>query len=97
MSYQTVPGPVEGPLADNERLKRESNFLRGTIEQDLRDPWYFFLFFVWKKPSANIKQNRGKESLPTARRRKYTFFDRKALPITPMWSRNIEKRAIYFK
>lgn len=38
MSYQTVPGPVEGPLADNERLKRESNFLRGTIEQDLRDP-----------------------------------------------------------
>ncbi|GAB3232826.1 assimilatory sulfite reductase (NADPH) hemoprotein subunit [Pseudaeromonas pectinilytica] len=38
MSYQTVPGPVEGPLADNERLKRESNFLRGTIEQDLQDP-----------------------------------------------------------
>jgi sulfite reductase (NADPH) hemoprotein beta-component len=38
MSYQTVPGPVEGPLADNERLKRESNFLRGTIEPDLRDP-----------------------------------------------------------
>ncbi|WP_421334083.1 assimilatory sulfite reductase (NADPH) hemoprotein subunit [Aeromonas veronii] len=31
-------GPVEGPLADNERLKRESNFLRGTIEQDLQDP-----------------------------------------------------------
>ena len=28
-------GPVEGPLADNERLKRESTFLRGTIEQDL--------------------------------------------------------------
>ncbi len=38
MSYQTVPGPVEGPLADNERLKRESNFLRGTIAQDLQDP-----------------------------------------------------------
>ncbi len=24
-------------LSDNERLKRESNFLRGTIEQDLKD------------------------------------------------------------
>ncbi|MDM5139243.1 assimilatory sulfite reductase (NADPH) hemoprotein subunit [Aeromonas bestiarum] len=38
MSKQTIPGPVEGPLADNERLKRESNFLRGTIAQDLQDP-----------------------------------------------------------
>ncbi|CAJ1882040.1 Sulfite reductase [NADPH] hemoprotein beta-component [Aeromonas salmonicida] len=38
MSKQVIPGPVEGPLADNERLKRESNFLRGTIEQDLQDP-----------------------------------------------------------
>lgn len=28
---------VEGPLADNERLKRESNHLRGTITQDLND------------------------------------------------------------
>lgn len=28
---------VEGKLADNERLKRESNFLRGTIEDDLKD------------------------------------------------------------
>jgi sulfite reductase (NADPH) hemoprotein beta-component len=37
LSHQKV-GPVEGPLADNERLKRESNFLRGTIEQDLQDP-----------------------------------------------------------
>ena len=35
----TGEGPinVEGNLADNERLKRESNFLRGTIEQDLGD------------------------------------------------------------
>ncbi|WP_448565473.1 assimilatory sulfite reductase (NADPH) hemoprotein subunit [Thalassotalea ganghwensis] len=32
------PLVVEGKLADNERLKRESNFLRGTIEQDLKDP-----------------------------------------------------------
>ena len=24
MSKQVIPGPVEGPLADNERLKRES-------------------------------------------------------------------------
>ncbi|KTA84372.1 assimilatory sulfite reductase (NADPH) hemoprotein subunit [Aeromonas salmonicida] len=38
MSKQVIPGPVEGPLADNERLKRESNFLRGTIGQDLQDP-----------------------------------------------------------
>ncbi len=34
---QEVLGQVLGPLADNERLKRESNFLRGTIEQDLGD------------------------------------------------------------
>ncbi len=38
MSKQQIPGPVQGPLADNERLKRESRFLRGTIEQDLQDP-----------------------------------------------------------
>lgn len=42
MSKQTISkaaaGPVEGPLSDNERLKRESNFLRGTIAQDLQDP-----------------------------------------------------------
>ncbi|TKF30890.1 assimilatory sulfite reductase (NADPH) hemoprotein subunit [Enterovibrio norvegicus] len=30
-------GTELGPLADNERLKRESNFLRGTIETDLKD------------------------------------------------------------
>ncbi|MDD1793830.1 assimilatory sulfite reductase (NADPH) hemoprotein subunit [Enterovibrio sp. ZSDZ42] len=34
---QVVLGTELGPLADNERLKRESNFLRGTIEQDLKD------------------------------------------------------------
>ena len=28
---------VQGKLADNERLKRESNFLRGTIAQELTD------------------------------------------------------------
>ncbi|MCF2947328.1 assimilatory sulfite reductase (NADPH) hemoprotein subunit [Paraglaciecola aquimarina] len=28
---------VEGKLADNERLKTESNFLRGTIAEDLKD------------------------------------------------------------
>jgi sulfite reductase (NADPH) hemoprotein beta-component len=28
---------VQGKLSDNERLKLESNFLRGTIEQDLQD------------------------------------------------------------
>ncbi len=35
---QIVLGEELGPLSDNERLKRESNFLRGTIEQDLADP-----------------------------------------------------------
>ncbi|SJN60111.1 assimilatory sulfite reductase (NADPH) hemoprotein subunit [Vibrio ruber] len=35
---QEVLGQVLGPLSDNERLKRESNFLRGTITQDLQDP-----------------------------------------------------------
>ena len=34
---QEVLGEVLGPLSDNERLKRESNLLRGTIEQDLQD------------------------------------------------------------
>ncbi|WP_261882484.1 assimilatory sulfite reductase (NADPH) hemoprotein subunit [Vibrio pelagius] len=34
---QEVLGQVLGPLADNERLKRESNHLRGTIEADLQD------------------------------------------------------------
>ncbi|MEZ9445680.1 assimilatory sulfite reductase (NADPH) hemoprotein subunit [Vibrio sp. 10N.222.54.F12] len=34
---QEVLGQVLGPLADNERLKRESKNLRGTIEQDLED------------------------------------------------------------
>ncbi|MFD2167540.1 assimilatory sulfite reductase (NADPH) hemoprotein subunit [Thalassotalea euphylliae] len=51
MPLDTVTGPlpaqgpvqgegpivVEGNLADNERLKRESNFLRGTIANDLQD------------------------------------------------------------
>ncbi|MGF1751564.1 assimilatory sulfite reductase (NADPH) hemoprotein subunit [Vibrio cionasavignyae] len=37
MSKQEVLGQVLGPLADNERLKRESNHLRGTIESDLTD------------------------------------------------------------
>ncbi|USD65038.1 assimilatory sulfite reductase (NADPH) hemoprotein subunit [Vibrio sp. SCSIO 43136] len=37
MTEQTVLGQTLGPLSDNERLKRESNFLRGTIEADLKD------------------------------------------------------------
>ncbi|MFV0575477.1 MAG: assimilatory sulfite reductase (NADPH) hemoprotein subunit [Vibrio sp.] len=37
MSDQVVLGETLGPLSDNERLKKESNFLRGTIEQDLQD------------------------------------------------------------
>ncbi|MDN5681660.1 MAG: sulfite reductase subunit beta, partial [Ewingella sp.] len=33
------PGPlvVDAPLVDAERLKKESNFLRGTITEDLQD------------------------------------------------------------
>ncbi|GAB7201450.1 hypothetical protein OS21_34260 [Dickeya oryzae] len=31
------PLVVEGTLADAERMKRESNYLRGTITQDLND------------------------------------------------------------
>jgi sulfite reductase (NADPH) hemoprotein beta-component len=38
MSEQKVLNEVLGPLSDNERLKRESNFLRGTISDDLKDP-----------------------------------------------------------
>lgn len=38
VTQENGPLIVEGKLADNERLKRESNFLRGTITQDLKDP-----------------------------------------------------------
>ncbi|NMH61468.1 assimilatory sulfite reductase (NADPH) hemoprotein subunit [Alteromonas ponticola] len=37
MSNEKSPHVVEGQLSDNERLKRESRHLRGTIEQDLKD------------------------------------------------------------
>ncbi|MEM9438498.1 MAG: assimilatory sulfite reductase (NADPH) hemoprotein subunit [Pseudomonadota bacterium] len=33
-----APKVVEGKLADNERMKKQSNFLRGTIAEDLKDP-----------------------------------------------------------
>lgn len=35
---QVVLGEVLGPLSDGERLKEESNFLRGTIAEDLQNP-----------------------------------------------------------
>ncbi|WP_153447856.1 assimilatory sulfite reductase (NADPH) hemoprotein subunit [Vibrio algicola] len=35
---QVVLGEVLGPLSDGERLKAESNFLRGTIAEDLANP-----------------------------------------------------------
>ncbi|MEM7732093.1 MAG: assimilatory sulfite reductase (NADPH) hemoprotein subunit [Pseudomonadota bacterium] len=40
MLDQDPTGPliVEGKKADNERLKKDSNFLHGTIEEDLADP-----------------------------------------------------------
>lgn len=37
MSEQKVLGKVLGPLSDNERLKTQSQYLRGTIEADLVD------------------------------------------------------------
>ncbi|PCS22755.1 assimilatory sulfite reductase (NADPH) hemoprotein subunit [Candidatus Enterovibrio escicola] len=37
MKDQKVLGQNLGSLSDNERLKKQSNFLRGTIEQDLSD------------------------------------------------------------
>ncbi|GAM56636.1 sulfite reductase (NADPH) hemoprotein beta-component [Vibrio ishigakensis] len=37
MEKQVVLGQELGPLSDNERLKGQSNFLRGTITQDLQD------------------------------------------------------------
>lgn len=37
MEKQVILGQELGPLSDNERLKGESNFLRGTITQDLQD------------------------------------------------------------
>ena len=37
MEKQVVLNQELGPLSDNERLKGESNFLRGTITQDLQD------------------------------------------------------------
>ncbi len=38
MSDQIVLGETLGPLSDNERLKRESDHLRGTITENLADP-----------------------------------------------------------
>ncbi len=35
---ETEAVPEALPLSDNERLKRESDFLRGTIAEDLKDP-----------------------------------------------------------
>ncbi|WP_105903599.1 assimilatory sulfite reductase (NADPH) hemoprotein subunit [Vibrio gangliei] len=35
---QVVLGEVLGPLSDGERLKAESNFLRGSIAEDLQNP-----------------------------------------------------------
>lgn len=37
-SQDPAPLIVEGKLADNERMKSGSNFLRGTIAEDLKDP-----------------------------------------------------------
>lgn len=38
MSEQKFAGDTLGPLADNERLKKDSDYLRGTIDHDLQDP-----------------------------------------------------------
>ena len=38
LDSEDAPLIVEGKLADNERMKKASNFLRGTITDDLKDP-----------------------------------------------------------
>ena len=37
---------VEGKLADNERLKEQSNFLRGTVQKTREKPTYTFLSYT---------------------------------------------------
>ena len=73
MSNEKSPFIVEGKLADNERLKRESNNLRGTIEQDLKDDltggftadnFQLIRFHgMYQQDDRDIRAERGKQKL----------------------------------
>ncbi len=41
---QIVLGEELGPLSDNERLKKQSNLLRGTIAEDFARPNHWRLY-----------------------------------------------------
>ncbi len=70
---QEVLGQVLGPLSDNERLKSESNFLRGTIEADLQDRitggftadnFQLIRFHgMYQQDDRDIRAERGKQKL----------------------------------
>lgn len=73
MSDQVVLGEVLGPLSDNERLKRESNLLRGTIEADLQnritggftaDNFQLIRFHgMYQQDDRDIRAERAKQKL----------------------------------
>jgi len=73
INRQQVLGEELGPLADNERLKRESNFLRGTIEQDLQnritggftaDNFQLIRFHgMYQQDDRDIRAERAKQKL----------------------------------
>lgn len=73
MSEQVVKGEELGPLSDNERLKRESNFLRGTIKLDLKnqitggftnDNFQLIRFHgMYQQDDRDIRAERAKQKL----------------------------------
>ncbi|UGA54547.1 assimilatory sulfite reductase (NADPH) hemoprotein subunit [Vibrio sp. VB16] len=73
MSEQVVIGEELGPLSDNERLKRESDFLRGTIKLDLKnqitggftnDNFQLIRFHgMYQQDDRDIRAERAKQKL----------------------------------
>ncbi|MFC1236951.1 assimilatory sulfite reductase (NADPH) hemoprotein subunit [Vibrio sp. F74] len=73
MNEQVVIGEELGPLSDNERLKRESNFLRGTIKLDLKnqitggftnDNFQLIRFHgMYQQDDRDIRAERAKQKL----------------------------------
>ncbi|OBT16366.1 sulfite reductase subunit beta [Vibrio sp. UCD-FRSSP16_10] len=73
MEKQVVLGEELGPLSDNERLKRESNFLRGTITNDLKneitggfeaDNFQLIRFHgMYQQDDRDIRNERAKQKL----------------------------------
>ncbi len=94
---QVVLGEELGPYSDGERLKAESNFLRGTIEQDLQDPLtggvtgdnFTLIRFhgMYQQDDRDIRAERAKQKLEPL----HTLMIRARLPggvITPeQWLR----------